>query len=80
VIVNASLAGVAPDSACNELQEFSSGAVSHWRHRRRLPSQASSDKKNSHVELLRDCECVPRRRWPDSACNELQEFSSGVGR
>jgi hypothetical protein len=67
VIVNASLAGVAPDSACNELQ-FSSGAGSRWSgHRRRsIPNQTASLKKN-HVELLRDCECVPQGVAPDSA-------------
>jgi hypothetical protein len=45
-----------------------------WAPQKILPGQAASPKKN-HAELLRDCECVPRRS-AESACNELQEFLS----
>jgi hypothetical protein len=43
VIVNASLAGCA-DSACNELQEFSSGAGSRWSGHQKYCRAASLEK------------------------------------
>jgi hypothetical protein len=76
VIVNASLAGMAPDSACNELQEFSQRCffALEWAPED-VPGQAASlQKKNSHVELLRDCECVPAGVAPDSASPSCRIF------
>jgi hypothetical protein len=74
VIVNASLAGVAPYSACNELQEFCAALLLRWSgHLQSMPPGRVTPEKG-HVELLRDCECVPEALAPDSAFAELQEF------
>jgi hypothetical protein len=82
VIVNASLAGVAPDSAATscsrnffERRWFCAGVGTAEGS---LPGQARHS-KNSHVELLRDCECVPSQEWRQTRL-ELQELSGAGSR
>jgi hypothetical protein len=80
VIVNASLAGVAPDSAYNEAAEFLSGVVFAGvaPAEDRFPGQASSLKKIVSVELLRDCECVPRRVGQTRLATSCRNFRAAL--
>jgi hypothetical protein len=60
VIVNASLGG-SPESACNDAGIFERRCLLEWAPQRSIPEPGIISQENSHVELLRDCECVPGR-------------------
>jgi hypothetical protein len=73
VIVNASLAGVAPVGFATSCGNFER-RLFRWSGHLKINSRARPRQPKIFMRSCCDCECVPRRSGARLGCNELQDF------